>query len=80
MDDAHAAREIEHAADLDRLRRRVAGAEIIGPGEIQPADGAGVDLGQRAEMLLAEGAAIAGPFVALIAIDEQRVVRRDRLS
>src|SRR5690348_4923770 len=79
LDNAHAGRRVDHATDLDRLARRVARPEIVRPGEVEPADILVVDLGQWAEMLLAEGAAIGWPVITLVAVEEQRVVGGDRV-
>ena len=61
MDDAQSDSEVDDAIDFQRLGITVERVDVIGPGQAELADIGVADLGQRAIMLFAVVAAIAGP-------------------
>src|SRR5688500_13532738 len=72
MDDAVAHSEIDDAIHRERRREDVLRLEVETPGEPEPSDGCGVDLGKRAVVCLAKGATVRRPVAAVAVVGEVR--------
>src|SRR3977135_3230840 len=64
--------EVKHTVDRNRLTHAVACRQLNQPRQLQAADIRVVDLSERAEMLLAEGAPIAGPIATATTVQQAR--------
>ncbi len=74
VDHAETHGDVDHPVDLDRRARHVPLRQLEAPGEPEPRDVLAVDLIERAEALLTEGAPVGGPVVAVLLVGELRVI------
>lgn len=80
MNDAPTGHKIERAVDFQRSADRIARRQIDEPSETEPRDILGIDLCQRAVMLLAVCAARPGPSDAGTVVAQPGVIRLNRRS